>query len=39
MIQKLDATRSHRIYVVDAHFRPTKVVSLTDVINLCIGEE
>ena len=39
MIQKLDATRSHRIYVVDAHFRPMKVVSLTDVVNLCIQEE
>jgi len=34
VILKLDATRSHRIYVVDSHFHPVKVVSLTDIIAL-----
>jgi len=35
IIQKLDATRSHRIFVVDNQFHPVRVVSLTDILTLC----
>jgi CBS domain-containing protein len=38
VIQKLEATRQHRIYVVDAKFTPNRVISLTDLLRFCITE-
>jgi CBS-domain-containing membrane protein len=38
VLQKLEATRSHRIFVTDAHFHPQRVVSLSDILRFCIGE-
>jgi len=35
VLQKLDATHSHRLYIVDAFSRPIKVISLTDILGLC----
>jgi len=35
IIEKLHATRQHRIYIVDSTFHPTKVISLTDLLRFC----
>eukprot|EP00008_Paramoeba_atlantica_P008976 CAMPEP_0201476146 /NCGR_PEP_ID=MMETSP0151_2-20130828/1426_1 /ASSEMBLY_ACC=CAM_ASM_000257 /TAXON_ID=200890 /ORGANISM="Paramoeba atlantica, Strain 621/1 / CCAP 1560/9" /LENGTH=204 /DNA_ID=CAMNT_0047856437 /DNA_START=459 /DNA_END=1073 /DNA_ORIENTATION=- len=38
VIQKLEVTRQHRIYVADQAFHPIKVVSLTDILRWCVPE-
>ena len=35
----VQATRSHRIFVVDAKFHPVKVISLTDILRLGDNQE
>jgi CBS-domain-containing membrane protein len=35
IIQKLEATRQHRIYIVDGSYRPIKVISLSDLLKFC----
>uniref|UniRef100_A0A7S4NRF7 CBS domain-containing protein n=1 Tax=Paramoeba aestuarina TaxID=180227 RepID=A0A7S4NRF7_9EUKA len=35
VIQKLEATRQHRIYIVDGSYHPIRVVSLTDLLKAC----
>mmetsp|Transcript_29760 Transcript_29760/g.83142 ORF Transcript_29760/g.83142 Transcript_29760/m.83142 type:complete len:317 (+) Transcript_29760:86-1036(+) len=39
VLLKLQATRAHRIYVLDAQFHPKFVVSLSDVLRLLIHKE
>lgn len=33
LVGKLHATRSHRVFVIDAHDHPQKVISLTDILS------
>lgn len=33
LVGKLHATRSHRVFVIDAHDHPIKVISLTDILS------
>jgi len=39
LIGKLSATKAHRVFIVDDHYRPTRVVSLTDIIRAILKHE
>jgi len=39
LIGKLSATKAHRVFIVDDHYRPIRVVSLTDIIRAILKYE